>query len=246
MNPFKKYLALSIVLALCSQFETSSAAVTAGSKTGTPADETRNVSGFSGIASAGSYNVFITMGSKEGLRIEGTEEQISEIETVVESGVLKIRNKKHLKNLNRRSFNGKLNIYVYARSLNSITLSGSGDIEVTGLVKSADLSNTLSGSGSITLAADASNYSATISGSGGINVKGKTENARIVVSGSGNFKGSNLKTGTASVKVSSSGNISIFADQDLDAIMSGSGNIRYAGNASVRSTKSGSGNIRKL
>lgn len=245
MKLFKQYLALTIMLALCSQFETSSAGITAGSKTEVPADETRNVSGFSGISSSGSYKVFITMGNKEGLRIEGDEEQINEIETVVESGVLKIRNKKRINNWNR-SFNGRVNIYIDAKSLNAVTLSGSGDIEISGLVKSADLSNTISGSGSITLAADASNYSATISGSGGINIKGKTENAKIVVSGSGNFKGDNLKTGAASVRVSGSGNISIFAEKELDAAMSGSGNIRYAGNASVRSTKSGSGNIRKL
>lgn len=245
MRLFKNYLVLFALLAISSHLDASSTLIKVVHSHRNLSDESRNVSGFTGISSAGSYNVFITMGSKESLRIEGDTEQISEIETLVEEGILKIRNKKHSGNWSRGN-NGKINIYISAKLLKSIILSGSGDIEVSGIVKSNDISTVLSGSGSISLIVEATNYSATISGSGEIEVKGKTENAKINVNGSGDFKGQGLRASVASARVSGSGDISINADKALDAAMSGSGNIRYGGNANVKSSKSGSGHISKL
>lgn len=244
MRYFKNYLAILAFLVASSQLNASSTLITVVKSKKAWADETRNVSGFKGISSAGSYDIVITMGNSEILRLEGDPEQIAGIETVVENGTLKIRNMKNSSNWTART--GKVNIYITAKSLEHITLSGSGDINVKGVVRSADISNTLSGSGSISLAVDAKNYSATISGSGEINASGKTDNARINVNGSGDFNGRDLRTKVTSAKVSGSGDISVNADEALSAAMSGSGNIRYSGNASVKTSKSGSGRISKL
>lgn len=206
--------------------------------------EERNVVGFKGISSSGSYDVRITMGNTETLRLDGDHETIKEIETVVENGILKIRNTKR-DNWNVIS-RKKVTIYITARTLNSITLSGSGDIVVKGLVKADRLTNTLSGSGSITLMADANEYIGTISGSGEISVSGTADRAAIKIGGSGDFEGQNFKTSVADIKVSGSGDARIFVDQSLNAVVNGSGNITYGGNANVNKTKSGSGNITRL
>lgn len=245
MRIFKTPLLLLTLCAMSSQLIASKAINPVENHIKTILDENRNVSGFSGISSAGSYNVFITMGNTESLKIEGDSQQISEIETVVEDGTLKIRNKNRVKGW-KQNFNGKVNIYITAKSLRNITLSGSGNIDVKGVVKSEDIQNTLSGSGSISLAIDAENYTATISGSGGIKVKGNAENAKINLSGSGNFEGRDLNTSNTTARVNGSGGIRIHADKAIDAAMSGSGNIRYSGNASVKTTKSGSGSVSKL
>jgi hypothetical protein len=245
MRYFKNYLALLAFLIASAQLDASSALINVVKSKKIAADETRKVTGFTGLSSSGSYNVIITMGNSESIRLDGEAEQIAEIETVVEEGTLKIRNKKRTGSWNN-NWRGKVNIYVNAKSLKNITLSGSGDIDVKGTVKSTDLATTLSGSGSITLTLDATNYAATISGSGEINASGKADNAKINVNGSGDFDGNGLRTNVASAKVSGSGDISINADKALDAAMSGSGNIRYSGSANVKSTKSGSGRITKL
>ncbi|NEU07509.1 DUF2807 domain-containing protein [Flavihumibacter sp. R14] len=208
-------------------------------------DEERNVSGFKGVSSSGSYNVKITMGNKESLRLEGDEEMIKEIETVVEDGILKIKNKKNSDRI-WRSLKGKVNIYITAKTLNSVTLSGSGDISVNGVVKASRLTNTLSGSGSISMSADAEEYIGTISGSGEMEISGTADKANVTIAGSGDFEGRNFKTSEAQIKVSGSGNVSIGADQSLNAVVSGSGNILYSGNPKVSKTKSGSGNISQL
>lgn len=244
MRSFKIYVTILAFLLASSHLDSYSCLITIV-KSKKIADESRNVSGFSGITSAGSYNVNISMGNTESLRLEGDAEQIADIETVVENGILKIRNKKSTGSW-KNSLSGKVNIYVTAKSLKSITLSGSGDITVKGTVKSADITTILGGSGAISLAVDATNYAATINGSGEIKVSGRAENAKITVNGSGDFDGNGLRTKVSSARVSGSGDISVNADKSLDAAMSGSGNIRYSGSANVKSSKSGSGRISKL
>ncbi len=244
MKIFRKILAIAYLLIAASDIISAAPANSGINIRRILSDEKREISGFNGISSAGSYHLFITMGNTESLRLEGDAELIKEIETKVENGVLKIRNKKQM---NYRSWNnrGRINIYIQAKTLNSILLSGSGNITVGGKINTEKLSNTISGSGSIDLTMDVDDYAGTISGSGTIIAKGKADNASITVAGSGNFDGDSLRTANAATKVSGSGNISIHTDKNLDAILSGSGNVRYSGNANVKSTKSGSGRISK-
>lgn len=244
MKHLKKIITLALFIAAGSELTVANTKQTVADSKILLKDDERQVSGFSGITISGRHNVYITMGNSESLRLEGDANAINEIETKVEDGVLKIRNKKQM---NTRSWNntGKVNIYIQAKSLNNLVLSGSGNVEVNGKVKSANLNNTISGSGSIGVNIDVENYNAVISGSGEISAKGYAKNARITIAGSGDFDGHNLKTSNTNAKVSGSGDISIIADKQLDAVVSGSGDIRYGGNAAVNSTKSGSGNISK-
>ena len=238
------YLAITLLMATAANLAIANSLITLVKNNASKLDESRTVSGFSGITSSGSYAIFITMGDKESLLLEGSSEMINQIETKVENGILKIRNKKQM---NWRSWNSaeKVSIYIEARTLHGITLSGSGDIEVSGTIKSTELRNTISGSGSISQSMDAENFVAVISGSGKINAKGKAENVKATIAGSGNFEGKELQTSNSNVKISGSGNITITADKYLEALISGSGNIRYGGNPSVKYTKSGSGSIAK-
>ncbi len=245
MKQLRKYLILALFISAGSELAVGNTLLNTENNKIFQKDDERQVSGFSEISVSGRHNVYITMSNTESLKLEGDADAISEIETKVENGVLKIRNKKQLKNSNKWNNIGKVNIYIRAKSLNNLVLSGSGNVEVNGKVKSANLSNTISGSGSMSLNIDVENYVAVISGSGEITAKGNARNAKITVAGSGDFHGSSLKTSNTSAKVSGSGDISIIADKQLEAVVSGSGDIRYSGNAVVNSTKSGSGRISK-
>ncbi|MXV16050.1 head GIN domain-containing protein [Hufsiella ginkgonis] len=210
----------------------------------TPSDsETRQVSGFHGIASGGSFNVTVNIGSQESLKIEGDSEVLAKIETVVEKGILVIRTKR---GMNWGWNTGKVNVYVTARSLSTLTCSGSGSITVEDRLKSAELNTVVSGSGSIRLSADTKDYNAVISGSGSISIAGSATDASILVSGSGGFRGSDFSTSSTSVKVSGSGSVHVAAEKTLDAKLSGSGSVRYSGNAQVSMVKSGSGSVKKI
>src|SRR5579863_3855212 len=53
--------------------------------------QTRSVSGFNSIASAGPFNVYVKLDGNEGVKVEADADIINDIETVVEDNTLKIR-----------------------------------------------------------------------------------------------------------------------------------------------------------
>lgn len=239
-----KKIVLSIMLGL------SFLACTEAKPTGSSISQNREeraVNDFTGISTGGNFNVYVTLGTQESLRLEGNEELIKEIETKVEKGTLKIqyKTKKHYWDWNS-SDKKRVNIYITAKTLTNLTVSGSGDMKVEGTVKTPDLRTTVSGSGSLVLSAEAVKLFATVSGSGNMNISGNAQYAELTTSGSGNLSASNLKTKNAVVTVSGSGNTGLFVENTLKATLSGSGNIKYSGEPNVTKTISGSGRIGKF
>ncbi len=207
-------------------------------------EQTRPVEAFTGVASAVPFNVFVTIGPKESLRLEGDSDLLEKIETPVKNGVLQIKMQKG----SERWFGSskKVNIYITAPNLNKLSVSGSGNMEVKGTVKGNRVTTDVSGSGHLSAAVASSSLSSSISGSGGMELEGKADEAHIDISGSGKFEGEDLNTKTAKITVSGSGKASIQADENLNATLSGSGKITYSGNAKVNVVKSGSGSVTKI
>jgi len=113
---------------------------------------------------------------------------------------------------------------VTMKSLKGVTLSGSGNIDVSGLVGDSLLVD--------------------LPGSGNITVTGTAESVNVSLPGSGNIYCDGLKTKSATVTLNGSGNIKVYASQSLDANLRGSGEIRYDGNpAQVNKSITGSGGI---
>ncbi|WP_257669051.1 head GIN domain-containing protein [Parapedobacter tibetensis] len=207
-------------------------------------DETRNVGEFHAVANSGSIVVEVKVGEHESVRLEGNEEAIREIETVVESGTLKIRYKRGIKMVGRNW--GKVTAYVTAKRIDGLSQSGSGSITVMGKITGNKLNTSLSGSGRIVFETDVAVCNASISGSGRMSANGNAKESNVSISGSGQFEGSDLRSQSANLKISGSGNIRIHANDQLDAAISGSGNIHYSGNARTNVKTSGSGKVRKI
>ena len=205
----------------------------------------RAVSNFNGVAISGSIKTIIQIGNKESLRFEGDQEAINELITEVKGGVLIIRTKNKWGEWNKKFRNSRITAYITAKKLTSLTMSGSGSIDVQGQINSTELAATVSGSGIIRASANVKSLSAVVSGSGNVSIQGKANDANITVGGSGNFRGTELRAETASTTVSGSGSIYISAHKKLNAVVSGSGNVHYTGDPQVEKTVSGSGGVRK-
>ncbi|WP_448700728.1 head GIN domain-containing protein [Mucilaginibacter sp. AW1-3] len=234
-NQFTKFLAVILVVTASVQVAFSKAF----------ADQTRPVSGFTAIASSGSFHVYVKIDGTESLKISADDAIIDKIETVVEGTTLKIRFKKE-SGWNDHG-NKKADIYVSAKSLSSLVNSGSGTIQVENAINASNFKVVLSGSGSITTGAvKATKIDGVISGSGNINLNGgSAADASISISGSGSFDAKSLKTESTKVSISGSGNVMINAEKELSASLMGSGSVRYTGNASVHTSKMGSGSVSK-
>jgi hypothetical protein len=206
--------------------------------------QNRQVSGFSAIASGGPFNVHIKMDGSESVKVEADTKFIDQIETVVEGNTLKIQFKDHRWS-NRYNDLHKADIYVSARSLNSLTNSGSGHMEVEGTISTSDEFKTvLSGSGNITATIKSDGLRAKISGSGSIKLRGSCGDADLGISGSGQIEARDLKAQAVSAGITGSGDVYITAEKTVSAHITGSGNVVYSGNATITNTHTvGSGRV---
>lgn len=206
----------------------------------------RDVKNFNGVAAGGPINIVITLGNTESCRFEGDADAISTLITEVKGNVLIIRPQNSWTSWEHKYENKKITAYITAKSINSLTMSGSGNMLVKGNVNTRTFSTVLSGSGTITTSAKVDDLSAVISGSGKLNINGSADEAKVVISGSGNFSGKGLSVNNLSTTLSGSGTVDIKADETIKAVISGSGNINYSGNATVEKTVFGSGRIKKI
>jgi hypothetical protein len=205
--------------------------------------QTRSVSGFNSISNAGSFSVHVKITGTESLKITADASIIDEIETVVNGGNLEVRFKHPHQ---EHHYNGRVDVYITAKSLNALVCSGSGSVELDGALKGSTANVTLSGSGSISAGIASGALEATISGSGKINLNGSTGKTTVTVSGSGDLKGEGLKTDVAEVQTTGSGNVHLNVSKTISAQIVGSGNVYYTGTATIAKSQTiGSGRIHK-
>lgn len=132
-------------------------------------------------------------------------------------------------------------------SIQSVTVAGSGSVVSQNKISNSNSFNlSISGSGNATLNLHTPQFTGKITGSGNITCSGETQNISISISGNGDYKGEELMSENAKVKISGSGNVRLHADASLDVNITGSGDVFYKGNPSVKKTVNGSGNIEKL
>lgn len=205
----------------------------------------RHLSGFNAIDAAGSFDVYITQGANESVKVDAPANVADRIITEVENGTLRIHNK-------NGSWGGwgdmwghkKVVVYVVVNQVNAIGITGSGDVYFKDGIRSSNLRLWVSGSGDVYGKVDAKSLECNISGSGDMKLAGHAENASISVSGSGDYTARDLQTVNTSVHVSGSGDASLYVSNNLDASVTGSGDVSYRGGPKhVMKSKSGSGDI---
>ncbi|MFT3824845.1 MAG: head GIN domain-containing protein [Chitinophagaceae bacterium] len=203
----------------------------------------RNETGFTGVHSSGSFDIYVSTGSANSVKIEAEENILPYIETYVENGILKIDTKDGVWLDTKRD----VKIYITAPEYNEISSSGSGDIIGQNLLTSKNkLELKVSGSADIKAEVDAPAIEASSSGSGDMELKGQTKTFKGDVTGSGNIHAMDLKTEETTIKIVGSGDAEVYASVKLEVHVSGSGDITYKGNAQVNSHIAGSGSVKKL
>ena len=208
----------------------------------------RHLSGYNAVELGGSFDVYITQGSTESVKVEAPSDVINHIITEVSGGVLKIYNK--YDSWNWGSWWGhhkKIVVYVSAKALNAVSISGSGDIFFKDGLSGNSLRLKISGSGDMLGKVNVKTLESSISGSGDMKLSGNSESSTVSVVGSGDFTARNLVTVKSAVRISGSGDAEINASDRIDAAVVGSGDVRYTGSAkNVSKSKSGSGDIERM
>ena len=202
--------------------------------------ETRSTSDYDGVSLGGSFDVVLVKGKEGKITIKGEENLLKYIETEVKRGVLKIKVKK---GINLR-MTRKMVVTVPYQDLESVSLSGSGDLTSNGTIKTDRFSLAIAGSGNMSVKVIANTVKSSIAGSGNINLTGNADELICSIAGSGDINAYELKKKTTSAKVAGSGNIKTSVSDKISAKVVGSGNIYYKGNPDKIDSKSaGSGSI---
>ncbi len=204
--------------------------------------ETRTPGHFTKVHSGGSWEVILTEGNKEEIRIEAKGVSLDKVKTEIDGDVLSV-------GLVRGNYNNvKLKFYITYRELEGVRCSGSGEMEVTSPVEAGEFYIGLSGSGDIIMnTLEARELEASISGSAEIKIKGgAVDEAEIKQSGSGDFLAENLAIGELNVSKSGSGDTEVGDLGEISVRSSGSGDIIYSGSPRMGEVRvSGSSSIRK-
>lgn len=208
--------------------------------------EDRHLTGFNAVNVAGSFDVYITQGSSESVKVDAPADIIGRIVTEVEGGTLKIYTKRDDNN-SWSWHDKKVVIYVALRDVNAITLAGSGDIFFKEGLKATSLKLKLSGSGDITGKLNVKNLDSSIAGSGDITISGSADVSSVSVVGSGDFTARGMTTGNTKVSVAGSGDATVNVSDRLDASVVGSGDVHYTGSPkSINTSKAGSGSVSRM
>ncbi|MFI5137879.1 MAG: head GIN domain-containing protein [Sphingobacteriales bacterium] len=205
----------------------------------------RHLSGFNAVNVAGPFDVDIVQGATESVKVEAPADVIDRIITEVNGGVLKIYNRHDSWNWGEWwGHHKKILVHVTAKDLNSINITGSGDVSFREGITTNSLKLRISGSGDMTGKLAVKTLESSITGSGDMKLSGRAESSTVSLVGSGDFTARNLITVSSAVRVSGSGDAEINASEKVDAAVNGSGDIRYTGAAkNINSRKSGSGDI---
>ncbi|MEB2775042.1 head GIN domain-containing protein [Algoriphagus sp. D3-2-R+10] len=188
--------------------------------------ETRTPGDFTAIESSGSWNVYITIGSKDEVRLESKGFDLNKVITEVKDGKLEIK----LEKGNHRNVN--FDAYITVRELESIGSGGSGNMTLESNINSDKFNIGQSGSGNVKVKMlNVGSLNVGMSGSGNMYLEGgSADTANIGQSGSGDFDGLELMANSVKIGKSGSGNTSIGASENLTVGSSGSGNVYYKGN----------------
>ncbi|WDF54907.1 head GIN domain-containing protein [Mucilaginibacter sp. KACC 22063] len=211
--------------------------------------QVRSITGFNGVTLSCSADVYITQGNTESVRVEAPSNVINRIKTEVKDGVLNIYSKGDWDWNLGDLFGGhkKIAVYISAKQLNSLTVSGSGDMSFKDGITTNSLRLRVSGSGDMTGRLQTKDLECTVTGSGDMKLSGRAETSAVRISGSGDFSGRDLVTSITRVHITGSGDATVNANNTVDASVTGSGDIRYTGSAkNVSSSATGSGSVHKI
>lgn len=185
--------------------------------------KTRKTNSYDQVNLVGFMDVILIKGTEGNLEIKAESNLQEYITTEVRGSRLKISVEKGV-NL-KPSHNKMIIIKVPFEDIEATSVTGSGDI---------------------VLDIEANKIKSNVTGSGDIVLKGKTSHLDCEVTGSGDLDAYKLKAKTVAAQVSGSGDVMVYAEEELQAKVSGSGDITYKGNPRNENFKTfGSGDISK-
>ena len=208
---------------------------------GNVVEETRDITGFTGVEVSTGINVYLTEGDGFEVVVEADENLQDVILTELNGDRLVVRTD----HVNIRSAKSK-KVHVTLPELSELKISSAGDCVGQTPFHCGDLRVSISSAGDLTLEVDADRIDLDISSSGNARISGSAAVFDVSLSSAGDLHAFDLVAGKVDVTVSSAGDARVHATEEINMNASSAGNIYYMGDATVvRSSSSSAGDIIK-
>ena len=202
--------------------------------------EEREAGYFNAIRVSTGIDVYLTQGNKESIKVEADDNLHEYIKTEINGNTLKVYSKANIRSAEAKK------VYVTIKDVEELSASSAGDLIGETLIKTDELSLSVSSAGDIKIKVEVNKLKCRISSSGDLNIEGVADELEADLSSAGDLKAYDLKTRIADVSTSSAGDARIFVTEELRARASSAGDIYYQGNPKqVNAHSSSAGGIHK-
>ena len=184
---------------------------------------TRDISSFSGISIRSGIDLFIQQGSSISLEIKADENLQEHIITEVKDDILYIYVEKDARIWHSKA----MEAYITVTDLESVSISGGGDVEGLSAIQSENLEISISGGGDLNMELNAGKVRSDMSGGGDIDLKGDIQDFELELSGGGDLE-LNAEVGLLGVSISGGGDAHIDGGtkvSDANILISGGGDL---------------------
>jgi hypothetical protein len=204
--------------------------------------EDRPISEFSELSVQGVFNLYLSQGNKESMRIEADLETMEKIITRNVGDKLIIELEEGIELFDRE----EINIYVTIKDLESFEFEGVGNIKTEEVLRLKDLDLKGDGVGNTKLDLEADRIDAEFNLVGNVTLSGKVETIDLNNNGLGNVDASDLKAQYLTLNSNGIGNVEVYSEKEISITANGIGKVTYDGNAEVKNlNRSGIGKVEK-
>lgn len=192
------------------------------------------VQSFSAIKASGVYELRLSQGSTESVKIEA-DENLQDLFSVKNEGSKLVIDMKKMKNLNLKSKN-KMRVHVTFKNLNDLDLSTVGNVLSDNQFTFTNLTISSSSVGNIALKLSGNKLTVKNNSVGNIDLDGKAETAVFKNSGVGNLEAGEFVVQNLEIDNSGVGNATVNATKDLKVSENMLGKVKNKGAAAARKT----------
>lgn len=191
-----------------------------------------SVSSFDVLKASGIYELKLSQGDKEGVRIEA-DENLQQYFNVHNEGTKLVIEMKDIKNKNMKVKN-KMRVFVSFKKLKEMDLSMVGNVVTDNALSFADLEMKNSSVGNVDMNLSASNLSLKNSSVGNVKLSGKAENAVVKNDGVGNLNAANFVVQTMKIDNEGVGHAEVNAEKEIKVSDNMLGRVRNRGAATMK------------
>lgn len=193
---------------------------------------TVDVKSFDALKASGVYELKLSQGDKESVKIEA-DENLQELFHVSNEGSSLVIEMEKLKNTNLKSKN-KMRVYVTFKKLKDLELSTVGNVSSDKRLAFDDLEFKNKSVGNVDLDLTANNINVENKSVGNVELKGKAQTAVFTNKGVGNFKAGNFVVQTVEIDNSGIGSAEVNAEKGLKVNDNMMGKVKNKGAAPMR------------